>query len=79
MIRAIAYGLTGDVDRGLVLIREAEGNLHRSDPLIADMAIAHGDDHAIKFAEACLREHAITPSTTYLAAARRAVDLLVPA
>ena len=43
MIRAIAYGLTGDVDRGLVLIREAEGNLHRSDPLIADMAIAHGD------------------------------------
>jgi hypothetical protein len=46
---------------------------------LADMAIVHGDDHAIKFTEACLREHAIAPSPAYLAAARRAIDLLVPA
>lgn len=43
---------------------------------LADMAVAHGDDHAIKFTEACLREHRRRPSPAYLAAARRALDLL---
>jgi hypothetical protein len=46
---------------------------------LADMAIAHGDDHAIKFTEACVREHALAPSPAYLEAARRAIDLLEPA
>ena len=46
---------------------------------LVDMAIAHGDDHAIKFTEACLREHAIAPSNAYLAATRQAIGLLVPA
>ena len=50
-----------------------------SSDTLADMAIAHGDDHAIKFTEACLREHALVPSPAYPAAARRALDLLVPA
>jgi hypothetical protein len=44
---------------------------------LADMAIANGDEHAIKFTEACLREHAIRPSPAYLAAARHAIDALV--
>jgi len=43
---------------------------------LVDMAIANGDEHAIKFTEACLREHALAPSPAYLAAARRAIDLL---
>jgi hypothetical protein len=43
---------------------------------LADRAVAHGDEHAIKFAEACLREHALRPSPAYLAAARSALDLL---
>lgn len=46
---------------------------------LVDRAIAHGDDHAIKFTEACLREHAISPAPAFLAAARRSLDLLVPA
>jgi hypothetical protein len=43
---------------------------------IVDRAVASGDDHAIKFAEACLREHAIAPSNAYLAAADDAVGRL---
>ena len=43
---------------------------------LVDMAIAHGDEHAIKFTEACLRCHALSPSPVYLAAARSALDLL---
>jgi hypothetical protein len=43
---------------------------------LADMAIAHGDEHAIKLTEACLREHAVRPSAAYLAAARHATAIL---
>ncbi|HUB84105.1 MAG TPA: hypothetical protein VL971_00315 [Rhizomicrobium sp.] len=45
------------------------------DELIA-RAVATGDDHAIKFMEACLREYAIRPSGVYLAAARHAAAML---
>jgi questin oxidase-like protein len=43
---------------------------------LVDAAVAHGDEHAIKLTEACVREHAIRPSAAYLAAARRAIELL---
>jgi hypothetical protein len=43
---------------------------------LIDMAIAHGDEHAIKFTEACLREHVLNASPAYLAAARHALDVL---
>ena len=43
---------------------------------LIDMAIANGDEHAIKFTEACLREYALNPSPAYLAAARHAVGTL---
>jgi len=49
---------------------------HESAETLVDMAIASGDEHAIKFTEACLREHALNPSPAYLAAARHAIDLL---
>jgi hypothetical protein len=52
--------------------RESPGTL-------VDLAIAHGDEHAIKLMEACLREHALNPSPAYLAAARHALDALAPA
>ena len=45
---------------------------------LIDLALASGDDHAIKISEACLREHALCPSPGYLAAARHAVDVLAP-
>jgi hypothetical protein len=43
---------------------------------LVDRAIATGDEHAIKFTEACLREHAIRPRPVFLRAARHAVSRL---
>lgn len=39
---------------------------------LVDLALKSGDDHAIKFTEACLREHALNAKPIYLAAARDA-------
>ena len=44
---------------------------------LIDMAVANGDEHAIKFTEACLREFELNPSPAYLAAARHALGILV--
>ncbi|MFG2181974.1 hypothetical protein ACGFLS_25110 [Streptomyces abikoensis] len=38
-------------------------------PELAARAAEHGDEHVIKFTEACLREHALRPDPRYLAAA----------
>lgn len=46
-----------------------------ADDLI-DRAIAAQDEHAIKFTEACLREHRLNPHPIYLIAARHACDQL---
>jgi hypothetical protein len=46
-----------------------------ADDLI-DRAVAAEDEHAIKFTEACLREHHLKPHPIYLAAARNACDQL---
>jgi hypothetical protein len=43
---------------------------------LIDRAIATRDEHAIKFTEACRREHALNPKPVYLAAARDAVTRL---
>jgi len=43
---------------------------------LVDRAIAHGDEHAIKFTEACLSQHAHRPSPAYLAAACHALETL---
>ena len=58
--------------------REIESPHEDADTLV-DMAIAHGDEHAIKFTEACLHYYALNPSPAYLAAARNALDVLPPA
>ncbi|MCH8025550.1 MAG: DUF4243 domain-containing protein [Chloroflexi bacterium] len=50
---------------------------HNIDDLI-DSAIATNDEHAIKFTEACLREHALNPKPVYLAAARDTTARLRP-
>ncbi len=47
-----------------------------SNATLIDMAIANGDEHAIKFTEACISEHALNASPAYLAAARHAIDML---
>lgn len=45
---------------------------------LIDLAIANGDEHAIKFTEACLQQNAVNPCPAYLAAARHAIDALRP-
>jgi hypothetical protein len=45
---------------------------------LIDMAIANGDEHVIKFTEACLREYELTRSPAYLAAAHHATGMLRP-
>ena len=40
---------------------------------LIERAIACGDEHAIKFTEVCLREHALNPDPAFLAAADHAI------
>lgn len=46
---------------------------------LVERAVAHGDEHAIKLAEACLSSAARAYSPAFGAAARRALELLPPA
>jgi hypothetical protein len=57
------------------LSRFDEVKVGSKDELI-DRAIACGDEHAIKFTEVCLREHAIKPDPAFLAAAAHATRML---
>jgi hypothetical protein len=57
-------------------VGEIEPPRESRDTLI-DMAVANGDEHVIKFTEACLREYDVNPSPVYLAAARHSIDMLV--
>ena len=43
---------------------------------LIDTATAHGDEHVIKFTEACLREDGIRPSPAFAAAAHHAATIL---
>jgi hypothetical protein len=43
---------------------------------LIDRAIASGDEHAIKFTEVCLREHALSPDPAFLAASEHAIRML---
>ena len=43
---------------------------------VADRAVAHGDEHVIKFTEACLSRHALGPSPVYFAAANHVLGMI---
>jgi hypothetical protein len=43
---------------------------------LVDRAIANGDEHVIKFTEACLRRHALSPSPAYVAAIDSALGVM---
>src|SRR6266446_9959238 len=45
---------------------------------LVDRAIAHGDEHVIKFTEACLHRHALSPSPVYFAAADYVSSIIPP-
>ena len=59
----------------LDLSRFDEVKVGTKDKLI-DSAIACGNEHAIKFTEVCLREHALKPDPVFLAAAAHATRML---
>ena len=54
---------------------EIEPPAEDADTLV-EMAIEHGDEHVIKFTEACLAMHAQSPSAAFLAGPRSAMSLL---
>jgi hypothetical protein len=43
---------------------------------LVERALANGDEHVIKFTEACMRRHALDPSPAYLAAAASALAVI---
>jgi len=43
---------------------------------LVDQAIANGDEHVVKFTEACMARHKIAPSPVYFACVRHALDLV---
>jgi len=45
---------------------------------LAESAIANGDQHVIKFTEACLRRHALSPSPAYFAAVHHVHGMIPP-
>lgn len=54
----------------------AEGRVAESEDEIIAQAVAHGDDHAIKLAEACLGLYQMRPNTQFLTAPGLARDCL---
>jgi hypothetical protein len=67
-----AYGEPSDGQplEGAVAVSESQ-----ADELV-ERALASGDEHAIKFTEACLREHAVSPEPVFVTAARDSADRL---
>ena len=43
---------------------------------IVDRSVAHGDEHVIKFTEACLHRHTFSPSPVYIAAAGHVLGMI---
>lgn len=64
---AACYSAVGDG------FKRPDARLTETEDLI-DTAVRTGDEHAIKFTEACLREYALHPRPVYLQAARDAVE-----
>jgi hypothetical protein len=62
---------------GMAMAQDIQTREEDKDSLI-DRAVANGDEHVIKFTEACLRRHAISPSPAYVAAADRALRMMRP-
>jgi Questin oxidase-like len=51
---------------------------HEDSDGLAARAIANGDEHVIKFTEACLNRHAVDPSPAYLVAADHVIGTIRP-
>jgi hypothetical protein len=68
------YACFGD-GSGPGFIAEIGPGDDEAEPLI-DRALAHGDEHVIKFTEACLSRHALAPSPAYPAAVANVLGMI---
>jgi Questin oxidase-like len=59
----------------IAMAEEIETREEDEDQLV-DHALANGDEHVIKFTEACLRRHALGPSPAYFAAVDSALGVM---
>jgi Questin oxidase-like len=73
---AIVAAFTPSGAPGVTAPREAAESLAPAE--IVGRAVEHRDTHALKFAEACTREHAIRPDPVYLLAAQQVIEQLPP-
>jgi hypothetical protein len=66
------YACFGD---SVTMARDIEMREQDEDELV-DRALANGDEHVIKFTEACLRRHALGPSPAYFAAVENTLAII---
>jgi hypothetical protein len=57
------------------MTEDAEPREEDLDELV-ERAVAHGDEHVIKFTEACLHRHTLCPSPVYIAAAEHVAGMI---
>jgi hypothetical protein len=72
---AAAMYATFGTQTQLPIFRERESSAG-DDAELVERAVRCGDEHAIKFTEVCLREHALNPDPAYIAAANHAIAML---
>jgi hypothetical protein len=68
-------GLYACFGRATATAEDIEPRQEDEDALV-EQAIAHGDEHVIKFTEACLRRNAFAPSRVYFAAVDHVFDMI---
>jgi Questin oxidase-like len=68
-------GLYACFGRGTAIVEAIEPR-QQDEGALAERAIANGDEHVIKFTEACLRRHALAPSPAYPAAVDSALGIM---
>jgi hypothetical protein len=61
---------------GGTAVAEEIDHWERDDRRLVDQALANGDEHVIKFTEACLHRHSLGPSPAYFAAVDNALGIL---
>ncbi|HZU91576.1 MAG TPA: questin oxidase family protein, partial [Stellaceae bacterium] len=63
---------------GGAAMAETVAPCEKDEDALIDLAVRHGDEHVIKFTEACLRRHALAPSPAYFAAVEHIHGMIRP-
>jgi hypothetical protein len=76
VVLLLMFTHTGDGERES--IADASGTVLPSWHQLFDHAVVHGDEHVVKFTEACYRENAIQPDPRFAAAVQAALARIPP-